>query len=266
MNLVSIGDLDERDIKALFLLAKDYKKFPKHKYSRKLKNHILANLFYEPSTRTSSSFAAAMFNLGGSVIPINDVTYSSVTKGENLEDTVRTMGCFCDVIVLRSQNAGDAAFAADVSSVPLINAGDGSGEHPTQTLLDLFTIHEKFGKLENLTITFAGDIGNSRTIHSLKKVLHAKNNCNYLETYDVENLPPSDVYYLTRVQRERVSTGSYQLTKEHVDNMPEESIVMHPFPRNDEIPKWFDSDPRAHYFEQMQNGLWIRMALLTWVL
>ena len=138
---------------------------------------------------------------------------------------------------------------------------DGNGEHPTQTLLDLYTIWEKFNRIEDLTITFVGDIENSRTIHSLDKAL---TNCNkhYRDTYNEEPWPKSDVYYLTRVQKERGSRGSYTMKKEHTNTMPEESIVLHPFPRNYEIAEWFDTDPRAKYFEQMKNGLYVRMALL----
>ena len=259
-HLVSIENLLQDDIDILFYRVQDIK-HGLNKFKNHLHDKILANLFYEPSTRTSSSFAAAMYRLGGNVISINDVNYSSVSKGENLEDTIRTMGCYSDIIVLRSRTSGDAHIAASVSEVPIINAGDGTGEHPTQTLLDLYTIQENFGRIKDLTITFVGDIVNGRTVHSLSKVLK---NCqvNYCDTYDLDKLPKSDVYYLTRVQKERGSKGSYQLTKEHVEQMPEDCIVMHPFPRNNEIPKWFDDDPRAKYFEQMKNGLYMRMAIL----
>ena len=221
---------------------------------------VIANLFYEPSTRTSSSFASAMFQIGGSVISINDVNYSSVAKGENLRDTVRTMATFCDGIVLRSREAGDARLASEVSSVPVINAGDGTGEHPTQTLTDLFTIHKRFKTLEGLRICFIGDIENSRTVHSLDKALQ---NCDKKFVHNYANdWPESDVYYLTRVQTERGSTGSYTMTRAHVQNMPESCIVMHPFPRNEELPTWFDTDSRAVYFDQMRNGLHVRMSVL----
>ena len=267
-HLVSIDDLSYTEIQKLFYLTHSLKSGKGEYHSRiltdstYLRGKILANLFYEPSTRTSSSFAAAMYRLGGNVISINDVNYSSVSKGENLLDTIRTMGCYSDIIVLRSQNEGDAKLAAEVSDVPIINAGDGKGEHPTQTLLDLYTIYEHFDRIKNLTITFVGDIINGRTVHSLSKFLERKCIINYCKTYDVDKLPKSDVYYLTRVQRERGSVGSYQLTKEHVKEMPDNCIVMHPFPRNEEIPKWFDDDPRAKYFDQMKNGLYRRMSLL----
>ena len=260
-HFISIDDLDFEEMQILFYRVEGIKYNPRQ-FRSYLNNKILTNLFYEPSTRTSSSFAAAMYKLGGEVISINEINYSSVSKGENLRDTIRTMSCYSDIIVLRSQNAGDAKIASEVSEVPVINAGDGNGEHPTQTLLDLYTIYEKFNRIKDLTITFAGDIINSRTVHSLSKVLESQCDVNYCETYDIDKLPKSDVYYLTRVQKERGSEGSYQLTKEHIQEMPEECIVMHPFPRNEEIPNWFDNDPRAKYFEQMKNGLYIRMSLL----
>ena len=260
-HFISINDLDFEEIKIIFSRV-EYIKRDSTKFRRYLNNKILTNLFYEPSTRTSSSFAAAMYRLGGDVIPINEINYSSVVKGETLEDTIVTMGNYSDIIVLRSKTAGDAKKASKVSIVPIINAGDGNGEHPTQTLLDLYTIYERFDRIKNLTITFVGDIKNSRTIHSLSKFLEKRCVINYCETYDIDKLPKSDVYYLTRVQRERGSKGSYKLTKKHVQKMPDECIVMHPFPRNEELPQWFDSDPRAKYFEQIKNGLYIRMSLL----
>ena len=261
MHLVSIDDLDRDQIKKIFECTEKIKNNPSE-YKMKLWGRILSNLFYEPSTRTSSSFHAAMTKLGGDVISINDVTYSSVAKGENLEDTIVTMGNYSDVIVLRSKLAGDAKKAAAVSTVPIINAGDGNGEHPTQTLLDLYTIYETFGRLKSLKVTFIGDIKNGRTVHSLSKALERNNNISLIDTYNVALLPKSDVYYFTRVQKERGSEGSYKMTREMVNKFPDNCIVMHPFPRNEEIPRWFDDDPRAKYFDQMRNGLYVRMALL----
>lgn len=256
-HLTSLNDWDLGNYKDFFNLVDTFKSG----IHNNIKNKILCNLFYEPSTRTSSSFASAMWRIGGQVISINDVTYSSVSKGENLEDTIITMGNYCDIIALRSKTAGDAHKAAEVSSVPIINAGDGNGEHPTQTLLDLYTIWEKFGRIDDLKITFVGDIDNGRTVHSLNKSLK---NCtkHFKETFDKSIWPASDVYYLTRVQKERGSEGSYSMRKEHIKHIPKDAIVMHPFPRNEEIPRWFDNDPRAKYFKQMKNGLFVRMALL----
>ena len=260
-HLVSIDDVDTINRIELFSVTEILKGHLSD-FRYRLKGKILTNLFYEPSTRTSSSFHAAMCKLGGDVIPINDVTYSSVAKGENLEDTIRTMNNFCDAIVLRSRTAGDAAIAAGVSDVPIINAGDGAGEHPRQTLLDLFTIHEAFGRTQNLKVTFIGDIQNGRTVKSLSKALMKSNELTFRDTYNTDDLPKSDVYYFTRVQRERGSEGSYQMTRDMVNKMPEDCIVLHPFPRNEEIPKWFDNDPRSWYFKQMNNGLYVRMAIL----
>mgnify|MGYP003116788158 CR=1 FL=1 len=259
-HLVSIDDLNKNEIQEIFAKTQTLKKFI-HNYRTIKEYKILVNLFYEPSTRTNSSFFTAMTKLGGKVLNINNVSYSSVSKGESLKDTIITMGNYCDIIALRSKNTGDALKASLVSKVPIINAGDGNGEHPTQTLLDLYTIWEKFKRIEDLTITFIGDIENSRTIHSLDKSLK---NCQkyYRDTYNQEPWPKSDIYYLTRVQKERGSIGSYSMTEEHVKTIPDNSIVLHPFPRNEEIPEWFDDDPRAKYFEQMENGLYVRMSLI----
>ena len=173
------------------------------------------------------------------------------------------MANYADIIALRSKNKGDAKLASEVSSVPIINAGDGNGEHPTQTLLDLYTIYKKFGRIKDLVVTFVGDIENGRTVHSLDKALIGSTKY-FIPTYDKKIWPESDVYYLTRVQRERGSKGSYSMKKEHIHHIQENSIVMHPFPRNEEIPPWFDNDPRAKYFEQMKNGLYVRMAILSY--
>ena len=196
--------------------------------------------------------------MGGQVISINDVNYSSVAKGENLEDTIITMNNFADIIVLRSKEAGEALRASKVSKVPIINAGDGNGEHPTQTLLDLYTIYKHFGFIEDLTVTFVGDIENGRTVHSLDKALK---NCNkhYYDTYNKGIWPKGSVYYLTRVQRERGSEGSYSMRKEHI-HLTTKDPSNATFPRNEEILHGLITIPRAKYFEQMENGLYIRMA------
>ena len=264
-----------------------------------LKGKILANLFYEPSTRTSSSFTSAMERLGGSVIPINNVKYSSVTKGESLADTVRTLEAYADVIVLRHPEVGSSKLAAKYARKPVINAGDGVGEHPTQALLDLFTIREELGEVDGLTITMMGDLKYGRTVHSLSRLLTLYNvKLNYVapemlqmpaevveeiektgieqNTYD--NLEAvigeTDVLYVTRVQKERFEDptkheelkGSYVVTTATMQQAKEEMIVMHPLPRVWEIDKEVDDDPRAAYFRQMEYGLYIRMALLAMVL
>lgn len=245
----------------------------------------LINLFYEPSTRTSTSFHAAMIKLGGNVIPINDVIYSSVSKGENLEDTIRTMGSYADLIVLRHPEMGAVARAASVSQVPIINGGDGVGEHPTQALLDLFTIEQKFNRIDGLTITMMGDLRHGRTVHSLVKLLRLYDvRINFVSpeeltmpgeyvqhedkvTMDLhEVLGETDVLYVTRVQKERIaaqqSVSSYRLTASDLAHAKDDMIIMHPFPRVDELDTAIDNDRRAAYFPQMRNGLWVRMALI----
>ena len=281
MHLLSIDEFDSRRIDRLFTHANTLQLGipPQPPQSKK----ILANLFYEPSTRTSSSFFSAMTRLGHTVLPINEVIYSSVTKGETLEDTIKTLSSYVDIIVLRHPSVGASKAAAKVSSVPVINAGDGIGEHPTQTLLDLYTICRKFKHINNLTITLMGDLKNGRTVHSLVNVLRKLYNVNinlvspdnlqlpyYLDnaipksTSLTENIcRTTDVLYMTRVQKERGSIGEYKLTKDHVDLLKKNMIVMHPFPRQNEIPTWFDTDRRAYYFKQIQNGLYVRMAILS---
>ena len=234
-----------------------------------LKGKILANLFYEPSTRTSSSFTAAMERLGGSVIPISEVKYSSVSKGESLPDTIRTLECYADVIVLRHPETGSAAIAAKAAKKPVINAGDGVGEHPTQALLDTFTIMEEIGRLDNLTVTMLGDLKYGRTVHSLARLLSQFNNIklNYVspdilkmpkevmdevaeknvpqaEFSSLEKvLPETDVLYVTRVQKERFEDpadyekvkGAYVIDPEIMKAAKQDMIVMHPLPRVGEI-------------------------------
>ena len=265
-----------------------------------LKGKILANLFFEPSTRTSSSFMAAMQRLGGAVIPISEVKYSSVAKGESLPDTVRTLGCYADVIVIRHPEVGSAALAAKHARKPVINAGDGVGEHPTQALLDTFTIHEELARLDDLNVTMLGDLKYGRTVHSLARLLTQFTNIklSYVSPdilrmpKDVKEevaakgihqsehstlskvLPRTDVLYVTRVQRERFEDpaeyekvkSAYVITPDVMTAAKPKMIVMHPLPRVTEISMDFDDDPRAAYFRQMEYGLYVRMALLAMVL
>ena len=250
------------------------------------KKKLIANLFYEPSTRTSSSFYAAATDLGHEVLSINNVQYSSVAKGESLEDTIKTLASYVHCIILRHPEEGSAYRAAQVSNVPIINAGDGIGEHPTQTLLDLYTIYKNFKRLDQLTVTLMGDLKYGRTIHSLIQVLdlfdvyinligpqelklprkYYKNN--YIESNIItEDIAmSSDVLYVTRVQKERGAVGNYAFTEKDALQLDESCIVMHPLPRNEELGEWFDSDPRAKYFEQMSNGLAVRKYLLGEIL
>jgi aspartate carbamoyltransferase catalytic subunit len=265
-----------------------------------LKGHVLTCLFYEPSTRTSASFIAAMERLGGGVIPITQgVQFSSVSKGETLADTVRTLEQYSDVIVLRHPDIGSAQVAADYARVPVINAGDGAGEHPTQALLDLFTIEEELGRIEGLKIALVGDLRYGRTVHSLVRLLRQYNvslrfvapeilrlpltimnevidaGINVRETHDVADvIANADVLYVTRVQKERFTDlAQYEEVKDHYEITPEimakakeKMIVMHPLPRVGEIHYAVDHDPRAAYFRQVRNGMYIRMALLAAVL
>ena len=240
-----------------------------------------------------------MERLGGSVIPINEVKYSSVSKGESLVDTVRTLECYADVIVLRHPEVGSAAIAAKAARKPVINAGDGIGEHPTQALLDAFTIREELGHLDGLTVTLLGDLKHGRTVHSLSRLLSLyKIKLNYvapeilrmppalieeLNAKKVEQaeyttldacLPETDVLYVTRVQKERFTDeavyesvkGAYVIDPKVLKVAKERMIVMHPLPRVGEISMEVDDDPRAAYFRQMEYGLYVRMALLAMVL
>jgi aspartate carbamoyltransferase catalytic subunit len=286
-HLLSVDQFDQQGLKALFALTTQIKQglrpqVPQHTVS--------ANLFYESSTRTSSSFLSAMAKLGGSVIPINDVNYSSVSKGETLEDTVRTLSCYSDVIVLRHPQEGAAARAAEVSEVPIINAGDGVGEHPTQALLDFYTITEKFGWQQPLRIAMVGDLLHGRTVHSLIRLLRHRPCELVLVSPPSLSLPAHrqtqpatvlsslsqciedvDVIYMTRVQKERINNlthvqaqgSDYALTAQLMQRAQAHTLVMHPMPRVDEIDRAIDTDPRAVYFEQIANGLFVRQAIFA---
>jgi len=301
-DILSVKQFDRGDLEYIFGVAHEmHEMVDRVGTFDLLKGKILANLFYEPSTRTSSSFHAAMERLGGSVIPINNVKYSSVSKGESLADTIRTLECYVDVIVLRHPEVGSAAIAADAAVKPLLNAGDGVGEHPTQALLDLFTIFSELGigQIDGKTVTMLGDRKYGRTVHSLARLLTiydvkldfdspdilkrpkevmdevaAKGipQAEYSKLEDV--LPETDVLYVTRVQKERFEdpadyekvAGSFVVNPEIMKAAKAEMIVMHPLPRIGEISPDFDKDPRAAYFRQMEYGLYVRMALLAMVL
>jgi aspartate carbamoyltransferase len=300
MDILSVLQFRREDLEYIFGVAKEMRSMVERIGTFDLlKGKILANLFYEPSTRTSSSFLAAMERLGGSVIPINEVTYSSVAKGESLPDTVRTLQTYADVIVLRHPEVGSAKLAAQYTTKPIINAGDGIGEHPTQALLDLFTIQEELGRVDGLTVTMLGDLKFGRTVHSLSRLLSLFDvHINYVSP-DILSMPPellaelsregmqqrahttlepvlsnTDVLYVTRVQKERFEDlddydsvkGAYVISPETLEIAKDEMIVMHPFPRVGEISMEVDDDPRAAYFRQMEYGLYVRMALLAMVL
>jgi aspartate carbamoyltransferase len=299
-DIISVKQFGREDLEYIFAVSHEMHDMVDHIGTFDLlKGKILANLFYEPSTRTSSSFTAAMERLGGSVIPINEVKYSSVSKGETLPDTVRSLECYADVIVIRHPEVGSAAQAAKAARKPVINAGDGIGEHPTQALLDAFTIREEIGHLDGLTVTLLGDLKHGRTVHSLARLLSLyKVKLNYiapdilrmpaelieeLKVKGIEQteystldacLPQTDVLYVTRVQKERFTDeatyesvkGAYVIDPKVMKPAKERMIVMHPLPRVGEISTDFDDDPRAAYFRQMEYGLYVRMALLAMVL
>ncbi len=266
-------------------------------YSKALEGKIMASLFYEPSTRTRFSFESAMARLGGKILTTENAReFSSAAKGESLYDSTRVMNAYADIIVMRHHEAGSAKRAAEISKIPIINAGDGSGQHPTQALLDLYTIKAAFGKISDLNIAMVGDLKYGRTVRSLAYLLAKYDNIkiyfisppvckmetdikSYLdrhdtfweEKYDFEKiLPGVDCVYMTRIQKERFvdpedyykASGKYILTPERAEMMKDNSIIMHPLPRRDEIPCSVDNDKRARYFEQAENGLYIRMALL----
>lgn len=309
-HLLSVRELDVEAVTSLLLEAEVQKRLVLEGAGGcdRLKHRVLASVFYEPSTRTSCSFQAAMQRLGGTVVCVNPDN-SSVQKGETLDDTIQTMGCYCDAIVLRHPVKGSAAQAAAVSTKPVINAGDGVGEHPTQALLDLFTIQTELGGIVGrdassslLTVTLLGDLRNGRTVHSLAKLLALFPQVRLIfisppalampqETVDElrsinadqdivadlslgEAIGQSDVVYVTRIQKERFASaaeydavaGSYCVDASLMRQAKEKMIVMHPLPRNAEIHSEVDTDPRAAYFRQMQNGMFMRMAILCQVL
>lgn len=299
-DIISVSQFDRQKLEYIMGVAHEMRILVERFGSADLlRGKILANLFYEPSTRTSSSFMAAMLRLGGQVIPINNVQYSSVSKGESLPDTVRTLECYSDLIVIRHPEMGAAQIAARYAHVPVINAGDGVGEHPTQALLDLFTIFEELGTVNGLKVVMVGDLKYGRTVHSLTKLLTnyqvsfsfvspemlrmpadvlavAKESGHaYTELEDVrEVIGEADVLYVTRVQKERFADLSeYERVKDYyvvdpdlMQTAKEQMIVMHPLPRVGEISYAVDDDPRAAYFRQMRNGMYIRMAMLAAVL
>jgi aspartate carbamoyltransferase catalytic subunit len=299
-DILSVSQFDRSNLDYIFTVADEMRILVERFGSADLLHgKILANLFYEPSTRTSSSFMAAMQRLGGQVIPINGVQYSSVSKGESLPDTVRTLECYSDIIVIRHPEMGAAATAARYASKPVINAGDGPGEHPTQALLDHFTIQEALHQVNGLKVAMVGDLKYGRTVHSLTKLLLnyevsfdfvspdflrmpedvleqvRKSEHTFRETENVhEVIGNADVLYVTRVQKERFTDlAVYDRVKDFyvVDETlmkaaKEKMIVMHPLPRVNEISYAIDDDPRAAYFRQMRNGMYVRMALLAAVL
>src|SRR6202162_198563 len=268
-----------------------------HRFSGRLNGRVMAALFYEPSTRTRLSFEAAMLRLGGKTMgTANAREFSSTAEGETLEDTIRIVGGYADVIVIRHNEEGAARRAAAVSSVPIINAGDGPGQHPTQALLDLYTIKDELNRIDGIRVAMVGDLANGRTVRSLTYLLSkfkdikiwfvappqvamrddikahlTEHNVPWVETEDLDAvLPEVDVVYQTRIQKERFTDpaayeklkGIYRIDSRSLRLMRKYAIVMHPLPRVDEIAAEVDADPRAAYFRQAHNGLHVRMALL----
>ena len=295
-NLIDIKDLSINEIEELIKVAKDIMQAPE-KYYDKCKHKKLATLFFEPSTRTRLSFEAAMIELGGNVIGFSSADSSSTSKGESVADTIRVVGCYSDIIAMRHPKEGAPLVAAFKSTVPIINAGDGGHNHPTQTLTDLLTISCEKNRLDNLTIGLCGDLKFGRTVHSLitamsryknikfvlispeelkipeyiKQEILEKNNIEYVETEDIEEyMSELDILYMTRVQKERFFNEEdyirlkdyYILNEAKLENAKKDLSIMHPLPRVNEIATEVDDDPRACYFRQALYGKDIRMALI----
>ncbi|MGA7910239.1 MAG: aspartate carbamoyltransferase [Candidatus Dormiibacterota bacterium] len=283
-------------LEELFARAEEMKREP-HRFMGRLNGQVMAALFYEPSTRTRLSFEAAMLRLGGQTMGTDNAReFSSAAKGETLEDTIRIVSGYADVIVMRHNEEGAAKRAAAVSTVPIINAGDGPGQHPTQALLDLYTIRDELNRIDGIKVAMVGDLANGRTVRSLTYLLSKfkdiqvwfvappavrmrddlkshldEHHIPWVETEDLDAvLPEVDVVYQTRIQKERFGSaeaynavkGVYRIDKRSLELMRKYAIVMHPLPRVDEIDPEVDGDPRAAYFRQARNGLHIRMALL----
>ncbi len=295
-SLIDIRDLSTTEIEELIKVAEDIIENPK-KYSEVCHGKKLATLFFEPSTRTRLSFEAAMYELGGNVLSMSNAASSSAAKGESVADTAKTVSCYADIIAMRHPKEGAPLVAAMNASIPVINAGDGGHNHPTQTLADLCTISREKGRLDNLTVGLCGDLKFGRTVHSLiealsrytgikfilispvelklpsyvKKDVIQAHGLEYIQTTDLEAVMPElDILYMTRVQRERFFNeedylrlkDSYILTPEKLKSAKADLCIMHPLPRVNEISVAIDNDPRACYFKQVLNGKYMRMALI----
>ncbi|MBQ0122306.1 MAG: aspartate carbamoyltransferase [Bacteroidales bacterium] len=296
-HLIDPMDLTKEETDQIISLAEDIIA-NREKYQDIMAHRKLATLFYEPSTRTRLSFTSAMMELGGNVLGFSDAKNTSVSKGETVQDTVRVVGCFVDVIAMRHHVEGAQLYASEVSKVPIINAGDGSHSHPTQTLTDLLTIKRELGHIDDITIGFCGDLRFGRTVHSLIKALSRykgikviliapdelrlpdyikqdvcdKCGIDYREVKTIEEVISSlDILYMTRVQKERFLDeeefdrvkDSFVLDKSKMKLAREKMAVLHPLPRVNEILPELDDDPRAAYFRQVENGKFVRMALIT---
>lgn len=295
-SVISITDLSKQEIEQLIDTACDIMAQP-DKYSSRCRGKKLAILFYEPSTRTRLSFEAAMYELGGNVLGFSDAQSSSASKGESVADTAKVISCFADIIAMRHYKEGAPLVASMNASVPVINAGDGGHDHPTQTLADMLTIYKEKGRLGNITVGFCGDLKFGRTVHSLiaalsryegvrfvlvsprelqlpdyvRRDILEKNNIDFVQTTDLDAaLPGLDVLYMTRVQRERFFNeedylrlkDSYILRPERLVNAKSDLCIMHPLPRVNEMSVSLDKDSRACYFKQVLYGKYMRMALI----
>ncbi len=295
-SLVSINDFTREEHIRILELAGAFEKRPKQ---RILEDYVVATLFFEPSTRTRLSFESAATRLGARVIGFTDSSSSSVTKGETLRDTILTVSNYCDIIVMRHPKEGSARFASEVAKVPVINAGDGANQHPTQTLLDLYSIRKTQGSLDNLNVAFVGDLKYGRTVHSLVQALCNYNttfhlvsplelklpsavkmsikerNLDYTQSTDLnEVIEKVDILYMTRIQKERFSDpldyekvkNAYVLRNSMLDNAKPNLKILHPLPRVNEITTDVDDNPKAYYFTQALNGVFVRQALLASIL
>ena len=292
-SLVSINDYSKEEQLRVLEVAREFEANPVQTI---LKDHVIASLFFEPSTRTRLSFESAISRLGGKIVGFSEAANTSVKKGESLRDTILTIANYSDLIVMRNPVEGSARFASEISPVPIINAGDGSNQHPTQTLLDLYSIIKTQGTLDNLHVAFVGDLKYGRTVHSLVIAL-----CNYNTTFHLvspvelklpssvkmhikeknltyhqytqmeEVIPEVDILYMTRIQKERFSDpleferikDSYNLHKDMLHTTKDNFRILHPMPRVNEIHINVDTDPRAYYFQQALNGVYVRQALLA---
>ncbi len=293
-HLIEPGDLEIEELEEIFTLADAIIHDPK-KYLDICKGHLLATLFYEPSTRTRFSFEAAMLRLGGEIIGFSEPNSSSVSKGESIGDTIRTIGCYADIAVMRHPKEGAPKLASKHSTIPVINAGDGGHQHPTQTLTDLLTIRSYKKNISGNVIGLCGDLKFGRTVHSLVKALSRYDNIkfvfiappeleippyiieelrghSYYQTSSLEEaIPELDILYMTRIQKERFFNEEdylrlksyYILDKKKLEQAKEDMIIMHPLPRVDEIHTEIDQDPRAVYFNQAKYGMYVRMALIV---
>ena len=295
-SLISINDFSREETMQVLDRAMEFEKMPTRKI---LENFVVATLFFEPSTRTRLSFESAVNRLGGKVIGFTDSASSSVKKGESLKDTIKTVCNYSDLIVMRHPREGSARFASEVASVPVINAGDGANQHPTQCLLDLYSIRKTQQRLDNLHITFIGDLKYGRTVHSLviamcnfnttfhlvspvelklpssvKMHIKEKNLEYHQYTEMTDAVPKADIIYMTRIQKERFSDpmeyekvkNSYILSRNMLSDIKPNMRVLHPLPRVNEISEDVDDMPQAYYFEQALNGVYVRQALLAGIL